>query len=246
MPIERIKEVISKNIFIKVLLSVFLVIVLIFYFKAFFTTGVYYDGTFLKKEVVSSDTHYVGKSASRGIHITVKGRKNKHNSAEVFYRLPNNINKQYTVNFKDAGNWNLGIENIKDEAGNIVFEGEYRKDSSFLFDKDGKPMISDAVRISVNGKTFYNENYKISLKNVADFSVFAKDTIRGKFEFLFLAIILFVLTAIDIKFPLLFFTLKHMWEVRDPEPSDFYLEVQRATWIVFPIVGVVLMIVAII
>lgn len=247
MSVYRIRDIISKNVYTKALFAFFCIVLLILYFKAFFTTGVYFDDSFLKKEVLASDSHYIGKSAHGSIHITVKGLKNKHGSAEVIYRLPNNINKRYTVNFKNAGNWDMGIENIKDEAGNIVFEGEYRKDSNFLYDKDGKPMISDAVRIRANGeKVSYNANYRVSLKSVADFASFAKDTVHGKFELLFLAIVLFTITIIDIKFPLFFFSLRHALHVKDPEPSDFYIEMQRATWIVLPIIGVLLMIAAII
>lgn len=245
MDIERIKQMISKSIFLKALLTVLLIAILFFYFRTFFATGVYFDDTFLKKEVVSSDSHYIGKSIYGDIHITVKGLKNKHSNVDVIYRLPNNINRQYTVSFKDAGNWELGIENIKDEDDKIVFEGEYRKDSFFLFDKNGQPLMEDIIRIRINGDTPYNGSYKVPLKSVADFASFANDTIRGKYKFLVPAIFLFVLTLIDIKFPLFFFTLKHLLDVKDPEPSDFYIMMQRISWYVYPIIGVILMIVAI-
>ena len=60
----------------------------------FFTTGVYFDDIFLKKEVVSSDTYYKGKNKFGPIQITVKGELNKHNSADVLYSCANNINKK--------------------------------------------------------------------------------------------------------------------------------------------------------
>jgi len=244
MFIEKIKEALSRNIFIKVLSAVVLAVVLTFYFKVFFATGVYYDNSFLKKEQVSSDRHYIGKNKYGGIHITIKGIVNKHPEAEVIYRLPNDINKRYTVTFKDAGNWNLGIENIKDED-DIVFEGDYRKGSYFLFDKNGEPLVSDAVRVRANGEIFYNVNYKPSLKGVADFAYSAEDTIRGKYEFFIPAVFLFIITFIDIRYPLFFFTLEHFLDVKDPEPSDFYISMQRVSWVVLPIIGIVLMIAAI-
>ncbi len=195
---------------------------------------------------MASDSHYRGTSAYGGIHITVKGTKNGQTSAEVVYRLPNNIDRQYTVNFKTAGDRDSGIENIMDEQGTIVFEGQYVKDSMFLLDKDGNPMIpDDFVNIRINGETPFTSEYTVSLKNVADMASFANDTIRGKYEFLIIALVIFVFTAIDIKFPLFFFTMRNFLEVRDPEPSDFYLAMQRASWYISPVIILILMIVAI-
>ena len=136
---ERVKQNILKNKFFKASLWTFLVIILIFYFKAFFTTGVYYDDTFLKKEVVNNENHYVGKSKYGFIDITVKKQNNIQDSADVIYRLPNNINKKYIVSFKDAGDMEQEFKNIKikDENGNIIFEGRYKKDDDFLIDKNG-------------------------------------------------------------------------------------------------------------
>lgn len=179
--------------------------------------GIKFDDTFLKKEVASSDTDYMGKCAYGDIHITVKGLKNKCSSAVVIYWLPNHINKQYTVEFKDNSSWNLGIKDIKDKDGNIIFEGEYRKDSNFLYDKKGEPLMDDNIQILMNGECPYNANYNVSLKNVADLAYFSDDTIRGRYEFLIFAALLFIITAIDIKFPLLFFSTRHFLDVRNPD-----------------------------
>lgn len=248
MTIGRVRQMISKSIFLKVLLCIFVIAVMIFYFKAFFTTGVYFNDTFLKKKVVNSDSHYIGESLYGTIHITVKGVKNKDRYADVIYSLPNGIHMQYTVTFKDASNWDLGIVNIKDEKGNIIFEGfegEYDKDSPFLYDKSGKPLIEDVIRVVIDGENPYDEDYTVPLKNVADMATFSNDTIRGRYDYLILAIFIFIFTAVDIKFPLFFFKLKHFLDVKDPEPSDFYVFMQRISWYVLPVIGIILMITAI-
>lgn len=243
---QRVKQMISKSTFLKVLLSVVLLATIFLYFKAFFTKGVFYENTFLKKEVVSNNTYYTGKSMDGSIRITVEGLVNKNGSADVIYNLPNNINQKYTVNFKIPSNWEFGIENIKDEEGNIVFEGIYRKDSRLLLDKHGRPILGDyQVRILRDGESPFKADYKVSLKNVADFATFSNETIRGKYGFLGVAIFLFALTLIDIKYPLFFFYLRNFLEVKDPEPSDFYLTMQRISWYVYPIIGMILLIVAI-
>ncbi|MBB6217153.1 hypothetical protein HNQ80_003259 [Anaerosolibacter carboniphilus] len=218
--------------------------ILILYFKTFFTTGVYFDDTFLKKEAEGSDTHYVGKSKHGDFHhITVKKGIDQQSGVDVIYRLPNDLNKKYTVTFRDAVNLEIGIESIKNEEGNIIFEGEYSKNMPFLFDKNGDPLMEyDYI---IDEEISYNADYRIPLKNVVDFSTFSNETIRGRFELLMFAIILFVLTAIDIKFPLFFFMLKNFLHVRNPEPSDLYITMQRISWYMYPIIGIILMIAAI-
>jgi hypothetical protein len=245
MDIESIKQGIAENRLLKGLLLAVLAAALILYFVAFFTKGAEFDDMFLKKEVVSADAHYMGRNMYGSIHITVKGLKDVHSSAEVVFRLPNNINRRYTVNFKDPKDWDAGIENIKDGDGNIVFDGEYIKGRSFMLDKNGELWLDYNARILTYGVSPYNEDYKISLKNVADFAYSAKDTIRGKYEYLLPAILFLIITLIDIKYPLFFFTLRHSMEVDDPQPSEFYITIQRALWVVYPIIALILMLAAI-
>lgn len=244
MDIENIMR--NTNIrLLKGLLLAVLAVALIFYFIVFFTKGAEFDDTFLKKEVVSADAHYMGRNMYGSIHITVKGLKDVHRSAEVIFRLPNDINRRYTVNFKDPKNWDAGIENIKDGDGNIVFQGEYVKGRSFMVDKNGELWLNYNARVLTYGESPYNEDFRISLKNVADFVYSAKDTTRGKYEYLLPAILFLLITLIDIKYPLFFFTLRHFMEVEDPKPSDLYLTIQRASWVAYPVIALLLMLAAI-
>jgi len=74
MDIENIMQSNNKRLLKGLLLAV-LAVALIFYFIAFFAKGAEFDDTFLKKEVVSADAHYMGKNMYGSIHITVKGIK---------------------------------------------------------------------------------------------------------------------------------------------------------------------------
>lgn len=245
MDIESMKQGIEGNRLLKGIILAFLAAALILYFIVFFTRGAEFDDTFLKKEVVSSDAHYMGKNMYGSIHITVKGLKDVHRSAEVIFRLPNDINRRYTVNFQDPKNWDAGIENIKGEDGSIVFEGEYRKDRDFMVDKNGEFWLDYNARVMKYGESPYNEYYKISLKNVADFAYSAKDITRGNYGLLVLALFFLVITIIDIKYPMLFFNLKYSFSVENPQPSDTYLALQKISWIAYPAIAVLLMIAAI-
>jgi hypothetical protein len=260
MTIERIKKLISKTTFLKVLICTFILVILFFYFRTFFTMGVYFDDAFLKKEIVTSETHYKGKSKYGKIEIIVKGLANKQSIVEIEYRLPNNINKKYIVEFEKVSNLGIGIdnigdgyvrdsrigiENIKDEQGNIIFPGGvYEKGFDFLFKKNGDPFMDDISHVVIEMQDPYNNNYNVSLNNVAAFATSANDVIRGKYEYFVPAILLLLVTLIDIKFPLFFFTLRNGLDVKDPEPSDFYLLMQNISRYVYPIIAIILMIAA--
>ncbi|MFA9377156.1 MAG: hypothetical protein ACERKZ_10450 [Lachnotalea sp.] len=130
---NKLIEFILTNRLAKAFIRFVFISILIFYFSIFFTKGIRFDDTFLRKIVISSDSNYVGKGEYGDIHIKVKGIKNTASSAQV----------------------------------------------------------------------------------------------------------------IDIKFPLFFFQTRHLLEVSNPEPSDFYMFMQRISWVVYPVIGTVLMIMAI-
>lgn len=224
------------------LLFAVIILLLIFYFKVFFQKGAYFDDTFLKKETISSESHYVGKNKYGDIHITVKGIKDVHKNAEVTYRLPNNINKTYIINYKDEKDWLAGIESITSNDIIMVSLGEYKNSRWLLADNNGK-VIHD-INLFFRDFNPYENKYNISLNNVANFGSYESDTIRGEFGLLFMAVILFAITIIDIKYPLIFFKLEHFLSVKNPEPSDLYLAMQKISWVLFPIIGAVLMLLA--
>jgi len=97
MIVERIREMNRKDIFLKIVLPAVVIVLLIFYFKAFFTEGAYFNDTFLVKRVVGTERHYIGKNKQGNIYIIVKGLEDSYESMEVIYRLPGNIDRQYTV-----------------------------------------------------------------------------------------------------------------------------------------------------
>lgn len=250
MVLRVIKNVICKNIFLKIFICIIVLILLILYFNTFFTKGAYFYGIFLKKQVVASGSYYTGDSKRGSIEIIVNDQMKNQNVVDVIYKLPYKTNLQYTVNFHNADYQEIAVENIKDKAGKIVFsDGTYIKSIHSLLPKDGQGIFD--MQVLVNGESPYNSDLRtypendISLSNVVSFAVYNNDTIRGKYEYLVPAIVLFILTIIDIRFPLFFFTLNHFLDVKDPEPSDLYITMQRKFWYISPIISVILMLVAI-
>ena len=96
-----------------------------------------------------------------------------------------------------------------------------------------------------DGHINYNSNYKLPLKIVAETAYGGNEVIRGESGFLFLAIFILLITFIDFKYPLLFFTLKYNMSVEDLRPSEHYITMQRLSWIILPIIAVIFLIVAI-
>ena len=48
-------------------------------------------------------------------------------------------------------------------------------------------------------------------------------------------VLLSLLLLVDVTHPTALFYLQHACDVRDPEPSDFYLAVQRVGWVIYPV-----------
>lgn len=247
MNFEKFKQLQKSKSFMVVLLAILLIIIF-FYYRAFFTIGVYFNDTFLKKEVVANEIHFNGKNKYGNINITVRGKgiENEKSSAEVDFMLPNNIKKQFKVYF-NYGQWDIGAIEIKDEKENTLFEGKYRKNGFWLYDNNGESVIEENIGFftDTGEEITYDTDYKLPLKKVAEFSMLENETIRGDFEIMLFAVFLLLITFIDIKSPLLFFTLSHYLHVKDPEPTEFYIAMQRISWVLFPIIGIVMLIVAI-
>lgn len=248
MNFDKLKQL-SKNKTFKITLIIILVITIFLYFKAFFTLGVYFNDTFLKKEVINEETHYMGKSKYGDIYIIVKGKLNEFDESktEVIYNLPNNNIQRFTVYYNYKEKWHTGYVEIKDDKENTLFEGRYNKGSLFLYDKNNEPLMAEYIQ-SVTGndeKVTYGTYYRVPFKNIAEFSFLEKDTLRGNVEMMLYGIILLIIFIIDIKSPLFFFTLSHFLYVKDPEPSELYIAIQRISWVIYPTIALTMLILAI-
>lgn len=238
MGFEKIKNIFSKKNRLFTFLGIIVIILLILYFKTFFTNGALFYDKFLKKEVIDSEIHYINKKYN--IHIIVD--RIDYNNIIVTYNLPNNRRKEFNIDYSTEDNWEFNIHRIENENGSTLFEGKYRIGTFFLYDKNGKPIFDTSL---LETRNQHNDSYEVSPLNILNFAFSSNDRLRGELGPLMMAILLFIITVIDIKYPLFFFTLNHFLDVKDPEPTDFYLSMQRVGWVVLPLIGVLLMILAI-
>ena len=57
---------------------------------------------------------------------------------------------------------------------------------------------------------------------------------RGSIGLYLLMVLMTLLLMLDVAYPLVLFRLEHCCDVRDPEPSDFYLAMQKVVWVIYP------------
>ena len=63
----------------------------------------------------------------------------------------------------------------------------------------------------------------------------------GTPELMLIALMMLIFWLIDVWFPNFFFTMRYSMSVNNPEPSDYYLAVQQAEWVIIPILVVIFM-----
>lgn len=208
----------------------------ILYFRLFFQEGILFENSFLKLNKSERGFEYSGSVYAERVNISVDDME-RTNTKEVSYKIGERYNKTFLVNTLNKTNYSTDITIY--ENNTLLFEGSYRKSSDsyiYLWDKDGDPVFGD-IRIQYNNQLVFDEAYQVSNSHIAATAL--KDNIinRGNWTLFIFAIILLIVTIIDIKWPMFFFTLKHFMSVNNPEPSDLYIGIQRITWVVYPTVS---------
>lgn len=243
LSLASIRRAIAGSLGLKLMLAGLGVVLIVLYIRLVQVPGIRFDGVFLTKTGDASEAHYRGWSLEGKFHITVKGEKDKDSAATVLYELPNRIKRSYTIAFDRVQNWEKSDITLTNAAGHVVFVGKYDRHSPVLFNVDGEPEFGE-VRIIYNNQT-YVPGYEPHMKGTVDLAVRADETIRGNWAFIVLALLVFATVAVDMAFPLFYFTLSYGLWVENAEPSDAYLFMQRVWWIVMPTGGLVLLVMAV-
>lgn len=227
---------------ILILLTICILAFIFFYFTAFFKQGIRaYDEFFALSESGNVQTYTA--PTSYGDAKIVVTRVSDTNST-VLYDMPGNMPLLYDISFigETEGYKNISI---KSDSG-LSFEGKYRSDEPYLIDQTGDYFLGfgeENVFISTNNPF---EQFSPSIIHTVSLTQYTNTEPRGNIVFLLIALFLFASTAFDIKWPLAMFTLEHFLSVNNPEPSDFYIMMQRLSWVVMPIIGVASMLLGLI
>ncbi|ABX40895.1 hypothetical protein [Lachnoclostridium phytofermentans] len=226
------------KIILLVLSSIVLVMFLIWYITLFNQKVIYFNGERLIQTKLTNSTQYKGNYLSEPILITVQNQ----NTGEIIveYNLPNKLYFSYLVYFENGNNYGKKIRILEDN--NELFNGIYNNNSPFnLLTNDLEPYFDNDLRV-VSNNNFYPGDFKPSLNTTAEFATGNGVENRGKIYPLIMFFVVLIIYFIDIKFPLFFFTLHNFLSVKDPEPTEFYLYMQKLGWyVIYPIFLIVLL-----
>lgn len=215
------------------------------YFYLFFQRGILLENTFLR--LSREDNAYVFKGSSRGkdIIVRVDGDVYITNTAVVSYEIENEYRQNFVINATSPLEYSTFVKIYVNDK--VKFEGTYKIDSRSFFplsDKYGKPYMDD-LRISFEGynvENSYTKPFEASYTHIVTTAFKDNIIIRGNWELMLTAVLLLIFIAVDIKWPLFFFLLSYHLSVKDPEPSELYISIQHISWIVIPIISLVLLI----
>lgn len=224
-----------------VLLGILGIILFVVYLTLFMQKGIVFENKFLRRINVENGIEYRGTVQMEPVTITLQGDLSNSDSASITYRIGDWYNKTFTVNAFPRDYHEIRVTIYK---GNVInYDGVYRpNDMVALWGEDGLPDMGE-IKVIFNNDIFYDKNtYEVSNYDVVKTAFQDNISIRGNGLLLFFAIIILAITAIDIRWPLLFFRVQHAMSVYNPEPSDFYLGMQKIGWVVMPVIALGLLI----
>ena len=205
--------------------------------------GVEFEGGFLRLSdgaAGSAMTAYTGKLREEQVEITVD-RAAGENLTEVVVQIGDRIRDVCTLEtgLPPIQAEQLGpVEHIRiTKNGRLLFEGGYDPDHDYgWYDLDGNwdPLAMSVSYGSTVGDDYW-EHYETDGGTIFSFARGPGLVSRGSWGLYFAMLLFSGLLALDAAYPLALFRWQHMCDVKDPEPSDFYLGMQRAGWCIYPI-----------
>lgn len=212
------------------------------YLFFFFQKGIVFENSFLVLHEENDKSTYHGVAQKEPVTICVEPMPNEPKKITVSYSIGNGIQRNYSVTASPITPQETDVVVFQDETP--LFHGTYRPSSDtpiVLWDKNEKPVL-DNIRITQYENHPFDASYTVATDEIVTTALGDNISIRGNWFALFLAILILSLTIIDIKHPLLFFTLNHFLSVKNPEPSTLYLCIQKIQWCVFPLIAMGLLI----
>lgn len=219
----RKRELLKKR---SIYLFCFLLGVLAFalYLWTFLRPGVWLRDAFLYRQ---GDGSFSGKDAYAAYVMRISKTEN---GAEVDFMLDGET-RHYCIEVN--GESDIKIE----QDGVLLFEGSaLGSPGDALLWRGDDGGLADEVNVIVNGQ-YQKADLWPSCTWLYNVAVGGRMEHRGSVAFLLPMAALAVLLALDVRFPLLFWNLRHGLEVSGGEPTDWYYTMQRVSRIV-DIIGI--------
>lgn len=201
--------------------------------------GIQFRGSFLKQEIRTENTVYYGHCEGEDTAIYVTDV----DTSTCVQLLAGERSWTYYVFPWEGATNDRAYQNdtpivITDQDGKTIFKGYLSGGSyRYLIDENGE-MDSDSFGVFVY--TGYErkwpwEGYTPSKQLIAELAIEPDLVHRGSIGLFAIILIAALCVAVDVLFPEFWFRLQHIMSVRDPEPSDFYIAMQRLGWAVWPV-----------
>ncbi len=240
-------------------------VVLSIYFFFFGQKGIWLHGEFLQKQRAGSVMEFQdGQQTGLSVGLPVKKQGQQasvktavyqgeiqgseavvqishldEGSCCIYFSI-GDIRKEYRLELEKGEEWLQDIVIYQDGA--VLFDGKYnpdRQEQIFkLYQDDGMPSMEDMITITFNGQEEKVEG--LDLYQLASLYAGA-ETIRGNVTYAAGGILLLMFWLVDLLFPRFFFLLSHSLSVNNPEPSEFYLITQQISWVLYPVIVAVML-----
>ena len=197
-----------------------------------FRKGVVFEETLLRIQTEADHTTYYGTVYGDEVSVTIRPAE-----SQVEYIVENRTHDVYTVEYPkgliptEYGSVS-GIRILKNDQ--ILFAGGYDPQQEFMrwFDENGK--WDPGVHFSYGTSGGKSAPEALTKWDVMRFLEGPEPVHRGSIGLYLLMVLMTLLLMLDVAYPLVLFRLEHCCDVRDPEPSDFYLAMQKVVWVIYP------------
>ena len=223
----------NRSKFQKIMLLVLAAMLIFFSVQLAITSahkGVEFEDALLNVAESAEKTLYSGTAHGEYVEIVVT---RDGAVTTVTYRIGTRSEDIYTVETGLSAvktSFNRYLPGVRISRGaSVVFEGGWDADYSddffiggMLYDLNGEPTALPLLELhdTIAGDYWYN--WQPSLSSVLHFVRGAELTARGDFRLFAMALVLLGMAAVLTAFPTELFHLKYRWDVKDPEPTEFY------------------------
>ena len=198
--------------------------------------GVEFEGALLAVTEGADGIRYHGTAHGEAVEILVT---RDGAVTTVAYRIGTRNEDVYTVETGLSAvktSYNRFIPGVRISRGaEVLFEGGWDADYSdsffeggMLYDQNGDPAMTQLMDMHVTLGDDYWSTWQPGLGSVLRFTRGAELTARGDVRLFALAVVLLGMAAVLTAFPTELFRLKYRWDVKNPEPTEFYYGVTYA------------------
>ena len=208
--------------------------------------GVLFEESLLKITEESGRTVYSGRVHGTPVTIAVTWPTNF--KADVEFTIGTDIHDVCQVVYPteklqtERGNTVGGV--LVTRNGETLFEGGYDPEDEFgWYSKNGEwdPLTSLQIRAYAGGDPW--SGYETTAADAVRFALGPETSAHGDPALFAMAVFLTALAALEIVFHRALFRWRH-WAARDPEPTEGYLALERAGWVIVTAVIAVVYIIA--